>query len=160
MKDKKRKISVLSLQSTGSHTKQGWLKKQGGRHKNWKSRLFILAENILYYFKTEKDREPKGLIPLSADCKIEFIDETETSKKGNANTAPEKWSFKIRTPWRVYWLCNENIQEISSWVSVLNMATKVSIYFVTLFLVVIRIRIYIYIYIITILSGLIYICIY
>jgi len=31
---------------------QGWLVKEGGKHKNWKKRWFILTDNCLYYFKS------------------------------------------------------------------------------------------------------------
>jgi len=44
--------------------KKGWLTKQGGRIKTWKRRWFILSDNCLYYFKSPKDSEPCGIIPL------------------------------------------------------------------------------------------------
>ena len=31
---------------------KGWLTKEGGKHKTWKKRWFILTENCLYYFKS------------------------------------------------------------------------------------------------------------
>lgn len=43
---------------------QGWLVKEGGKHKNWKKRWFILTDNCLYYFKSPQDKGPKGIIPL------------------------------------------------------------------------------------------------
>lgn len=59
---------------------QGWLVKEGGKHKNWKRRWFILTDNCLYYFKYPQvraffthahyywslvqDKGPKGIIPL------------------------------------------------------------------------------------------------
>jgi cytohesin len=44
--------------------KQGWLCKRGGRYKSWKRRWFILKDNCLYYFQTDLDKSPKGIIPL------------------------------------------------------------------------------------------------
>eukprot|EP01156_Anaeramoeba_ignava_P021723 Anaeramoba_ignava/c19616_g3_i1.p1 GENE.c19616_g3_i1~~c19616_g3_i1.p1 ORF type:complete len:190 (+),score=74.07 c19616_g3_i1:1-570(+) len=44
--------------------KKGWLTKQGGHYKNWKKRWFLLSYNCLYYFKSEKDSKPRGIIPL------------------------------------------------------------------------------------------------
>ena len=47
-----------------SSVKEGWLKKQGGRIKTWKRRYVILSGNVLYYFKSPKDRAPLGFVPL------------------------------------------------------------------------------------------------
>uniref|UniRef100_A0A7S2RUH6 PH domain-containing protein n=1 Tax=Rhizochromulina marina TaxID=1034831 RepID=A0A7S2RUH6_9STRA len=44
--------------------KEGWMKKQGGHHKAWKKRWFILCNSTLYYFKDENDIDPKGFFPL------------------------------------------------------------------------------------------------
>ncbi|OQV25212.1 Cytohesin-1 [Hypsibius exemplaris] len=44
--------------------RQGWLYKQGGKYKSWKQRWFVLNDNVLYYFVSDKDKEPKGIIPL------------------------------------------------------------------------------------------------
>ena len=44
--------------------KEGWLLKQGGRIKTWKKRYTILSGNVLYYFKTPKDRAPAGFVAL------------------------------------------------------------------------------------------------
>eukprot|EP00033_Pygsuia_biforma_P001798 GCRY01002010.1.p1 GENE.GCRY01002010.1~~GCRY01002010.1.p1 ORF type:complete len:439 (+),score=97.56 GCRY01002010.1:222-1538(+) len=43
---------------------KGFLKKQGGRVKTWKTRWFLLTGNVLYYFKSPDDEEPCGIIPL------------------------------------------------------------------------------------------------
>mmetsp|Transcript_27237 Transcript_27237/g.37406 ORF Transcript_27237/g.37406 Transcript_27237/m.37406 type:complete len:439 (-) Transcript_27237:94-1410(-) len=47
--------------------KEGWLRKQGGFDKGWSKRWFILCENTLFYFKDEKDIDPRGFFPLSDD---------------------------------------------------------------------------------------------
>ena len=47
-----------------SSVKEGWLLKQGGRVKTWKKRYTILSGNVLYYFKSPKDRAPLGFVPL------------------------------------------------------------------------------------------------
>lgn len=44
--------------------REGWLTKEGGLHKSWRKRYFILKDNCLYYFKNVGDREPRGIIPL------------------------------------------------------------------------------------------------
>ena len=64
----------------------GYLKKQGGNFKTWKTRFFILEKGILTYYKAEttpgsnEGSEEKGKIFLSGalEEKIEFTDE----KKG------------------------------------------------------------------------------
>lgn len=44
--------------------KQGWLRKQGGRHSSWARRYFILCDATLFYFENEGDVDPKGFFPL------------------------------------------------------------------------------------------------
>ncbi|KAI6654638.1 hypothetical protein LOD99_1033 [Oopsacas minuta] len=44
--------------------REGWLRKEGGKHKSIKDRWFILNNNCLYYFVHQGDIEPKGIIPL------------------------------------------------------------------------------------------------
>lgn len=43
---------------------EGYLIKEGGKHKSWCKRWFILSDNCLYYFKSPNDKEPRGIIPL------------------------------------------------------------------------------------------------
>ncbi|GAM23612.1 hypothetical protein SAMD00019534_067870 [Acytostelium subglobosum LB1] len=46
--------------------KEGWLVKQGGVIKSWKSRWFVLYDNNeLCYFKSNYDREPIDIISLA-----------------------------------------------------------------------------------------------
>ena len=42
----------------------GFLTKQGAVRTNWKRRWFILASDFLFYYKTKKDTEPTGVIPV------------------------------------------------------------------------------------------------
>ncbi|XP_048575426.1 cytohesin-2 isoform X2 [Nematostella vectensis] len=44
--------------------REGQLIKEGGLHKSWRKRYFILKDNCLYYFKNAGDREPRGIILL------------------------------------------------------------------------------------------------
>ena len=44
--------------------REGWLAKQGGRIKTWKNRYVIISGNVLYYFKSPKDKAPAGFLPL------------------------------------------------------------------------------------------------
>jgi len=55
-------ITAISVTRTAS--KSGWIKKKGGLFGNWKRYFFcfIPSENKLYYFVSEKDPKPKGII--------------------------------------------------------------------------------------------------
>lgn len=44
--------------------KEGMLTKEGGIHRTWKPRYFILKDNCLFYFRSKGDKEPTGIIPL------------------------------------------------------------------------------------------------
>ena len=47
----------------------GWLKKKSpSAFAQWQSRFFVLSggDALLTYYKNEGDKEPKGVIPLSA----------------------------------------------------------------------------------------------
>uniref|UniRef100_T2M6C3 Cytohesin-2 n=1 Tax=Hydra vulgaris TaxID=6087 RepID=T2M6C3_HYDVU len=44
--------------------KEGFLTKEGGIHRTWKPRYFILKDNCLFYFRNKGDKEPTGIIPL------------------------------------------------------------------------------------------------
>ncbi|KXJ21644.1 Cytohesin-1 [Exaiptasia diaphana] len=63
--------------------REGSLVKEGGLHKTWKKRYFILKDNCLYYFKNVGDREPRGIIPL------------ENLQVREVNDAKKKYCFEI-----------------------------------------------------------------
>lgn len=44
--------------------REGMLTKEGGIHRTWKPRYFILKDNCLFYFRNKGDKEPTGIIPL------------------------------------------------------------------------------------------------
>lgn len=44
--------------------REGQLTKEGGIHRTWKPRYFILKDNCLFYFRSKGDKEPTGIIPL------------------------------------------------------------------------------------------------
>ena len=43
---------------------QGWLRKKSPNMGQQQRRWFKLADTMLYYYKDEKDGQPKGAIPL------------------------------------------------------------------------------------------------
>ena len=40
------------------------MRKQGGIHKGWSKRWFILSASTLFYFQNENDIDPRGFFPL------------------------------------------------------------------------------------------------
>lgn len=62
---------------------QGYLTKEGGKHKSWRKRWFILTDNCLYYFKSPSDKEPLGIIPLE---NLEVRECTDTRKNVSVYT--------------------------------------------------------------------------
>eukprot|EP01126_Amoeba_proteus_P012707 TRINITY_DN1524_c0_g1_i8.p1 TRINITY_DN1524_c0_g1~~TRINITY_DN1524_c0_g1_i8.p1 ORF type:complete len:378 (-),score=76.50 TRINITY_DN1524_c0_g1_i8:842-1975(-) len=84
------KVSCVSLSPAD---KDGWLTKQGGSYKNWKRRWFILKGENIYYFKTKKDSDMTGVIPLTKES---FVKRDPTSKKKNC--------FAVGTVKRVYFM--------------------------------------------------------
>ncbi|KYR00900.1 RhoGEF domain-containing protein [Tieghemostelium lacteum] len=48
----------------GEIVRQGYLTKKGAMRRNWTKRWFVLKQGYLFYFKTSKDKKPKGIIQL------------------------------------------------------------------------------------------------
>eukprot|EP01103_Thecamoeba_quadrilineata_P008330 TRINITY_DN18098_c0_g1_i1.p1 TRINITY_DN18098_c0_g1~~TRINITY_DN18098_c0_g1_i1.p1 ORF type:complete len:462 (+),score=61.43 TRINITY_DN18098_c0_g1_i1:166-1551(+) len=107
------KISVASLNSSA---KSGWLTKQGGSISTWKRRWFILKDDKLYYFKTIKDIEVTGIIPLGsgAACKEESY---QVRKKKHCFSVKPSNSAK-----RVYFIFADNADDCKSWIAKINEA--------------------------------------
>jgi len=101
----KQKVSVASL---GSPDHDGWMTKQGGRHKSWKKRWFVLKGNCLYYFKSKKDAELTGSIEITGKSHLK----KEPTKK--------KYAFSVGTPARVYFMYPETQQEQDTWMTKLQ----------------------------------------
>jgi len=60
----------LSPEMWSKPDKQGELKKKGHVVKNWKTRWFIVQNDMLFYFKSRGDSKPVGVIPLrNCSCK-------------------------------------------------------------------------------------------
>lgn len=82
----------------------GYMTKQGGSHKSWKRRFFIMTKTHLFYFGQEGDTEPKGSIDLNgrvvtrADNDIEF-----------------KHSILIETPSRKWYMYCDSEAEAERW---------------------------------------------
>ncbi|GAM20685.1 hypothetical protein SAMD00019534_038600 [Acytostelium subglobosum LB1] len=89
----------------GEIVKQGYLTKKGAMRRNWTKRWFVLKQNYLFYFKTSRDKKPKGIIHL-------------------VNIAVQKSYYKpfcmaIResTENREFLICGSSQSEIDEWIS-------------------------------------------
>ncbi|XP_057310890.1 cytohesin-1-like [Hydractinia symbiolongicarpus] len=58
--------------------REGMLTKEGGIHRTWKPRYFILKDNCLFYFRNKGDKEPTGIIPLE---NLQVRENTEIRRK-------------------------------------------------------------------------------
>jgi len=87
--------------------REGYLIKQGGGHKSWKKRYFVLKTNFMCYYKDAKSLiHPCGVIDL-ADCNV---------KATNFEVLKKKYCFEIATPLRTYYVQGKNDEEIAEWV--------------------------------------------
>ncbi|KAL9656732.1 hypothetical protein ABK040_002999 [Willaertia magna] len=121
-----RKISFISLRVNNQTVKE-WFYKQGGTIRTWKKRLFILNENILFYYKTEFDKEPKGIINLK-NANIKVCNAEETAKAGKRppkeNNNSSYYSVVITTNNRTFWLCNSDADIVRRWGKILSGAAN------------------------------------
>jgi hypothetical protein len=68
--DEKQRKMVKSMDKVDFKSgvdKEGWLTKSGSNGRSWKKRWCVLKDNLIYYFRTEKesmDGQPLGAIPL------------------------------------------------------------------------------------------------
>jgi hypothetical protein len=87
--------------------KRGFLTKQGEKNKGWRKRYFILQENELSYYKSEKDSTPAGTIILEPSTMISFIDERQVEKQN---------CFAIVLGKRTYYLNCDDDEQLNEWI--------------------------------------------
>lgn len=107
--------------------KGGVLIKQGEHVKNWKSRLFLLEGHFLYYFVTELDSIPRGVIDLQ-QC---YVQQEESKKMSHCQycfsiLSSQSWnvSQKKKFQQRTYYLCTDSFTDMSDWINLLNNTAK------------------------------------
>jgi len=109
-----KEISKITV--ANSYTKSGYLTKQGGSYKSWKTRFCVLKGTYLYYFKDPSDKEPKGRVKLAGQM-IRLLTPRE------AQSIVEKENvIQIYTSERTWYLYAEHEQEASEWAIVLRKA--------------------------------------
>merc|ERR1712110_1277916 len=107
------KVSATVL---GVGDKSGFLTKQGGNFKSWKTRWFVLKGDTIYYFKSKKDTEQTGEIKLvsTSSCNPE----PSQSKKG-------RYRFSVGTVNRIFHIFSESEQDMQDWVEKISQAINI-----------------------------------
>lgn len=90
-------------------TKEGYLTKQGGRVKTWKTRWFILHRNELKYFKDKMSTEPIRTLNLTECTAVQF---DYSQEKINC--------FCLVFPERTYYMCTKTGIEADEWIKLIR----------------------------------------
>lgn len=106
--------------------REGWLIKEGGLHKSWRKRYFILKDNCLYYFKNIGDREPRGIIPLEnlqvrevQDARRKYCFEIYSADNSSGNIKACKTDSEgkvVEGHHDVYRICAVSEEERETWI--------------------------------------------
>eukprot|EP00732_Lithocolla_globosa_P001869 Lithocolla_globosa_v1_NODE_1058_length_2905_cov_16.696491.p1 type:complete len:406 gc:universal NODE_1058_length_2905_cov_16.696491:163-1380(+) len=105
-------IVALEIEDPDHH---GWLSKQGGTHKNWKRRWFMLKDDWLYYFKAPEHSKALGCVNLAG---YDVLEAPELNKK---------FGFKVTHPSeRTYYLIADSQIEKNSFIRKLTQAAKIA----------------------------------
>jgi hypothetical protein len=103
--------------------KMGYLSKQGHHFKNWKRRLAAVEGHYLYYYNSENDALPKGVLLLD-NCIIEEDPAVGRERKGYcfAVTAVKSWNIQSMTDCgsRTYFFCVSTAQELNDWIALIS----------------------------------------
>ncbi|KAB0341653.1 hypothetical protein FD755_020064, partial [Muntiacus reevesi] len=92
----------------GSET-EGYLTKQGGLVKTWKTRWFTLHRNELKYFKDQMSPEPIRILDLTECSAVQF---DYSQERVNC--------FCLVFPFRTFYLCAKTGVEADEWIKILR----------------------------------------
>lgn len=102
--------------------KRGYLVKEGGKHKSWKKRYFVLTDNCLYYFVKESDSEPKGIVPLEnlkvEECRLKdrkFTLEIRSDEKFIKSAKTDSGGKMVSGNHEYYRIQASNQEEMTAW---------------------------------------------
>ncbi len=82
-------------------------------NRTWQTRVFMLMDQAIYFFKSEKALRSRGMIPLK-DCELHEFIETDVMRM-----VPEEYKencFSLRTSWKDYILYTETQEEKVQWI--------------------------------------------
>eukprot|EP01119_Soliformovum_irregulare_P007033 TRINITY_DN1943_c0_g2_i1.p1 TRINITY_DN1943_c0_g2~~TRINITY_DN1943_c0_g2_i1.p1 ORF type:complete len:515 (-),score=150.09 TRINITY_DN1943_c0_g2_i1:10-1554(-) len=109
-----------------NHTlyKEGWLVKKGLNVKSWKKRFFVLRDNYLFYYKTEAQGTPAGVISLhNASVNVSLTPVKGTMSSFLLSVSPdllENFNFEVETPGRTYTFHAEDNVLLQEWVMMIQ----------------------------------------
>jgi len=108
--------TVAPLKASGRSNKEGYLIKRGSFVKNWKRRWFVLKENIMFYYKTPQDIQPKGQLSLTICCDIAKMNEID----GKAIS----FCFQLKFPkdGGFFYMQADNEEQRESWMAAIALA--------------------------------------
>eukprot|EP01102_Stenamoeba_stenopodia_P009433 TRINITY_DN2779_c0_g2_i2.p1 TRINITY_DN2779_c0_g2~~TRINITY_DN2779_c0_g2_i2.p1 ORF type:complete len:266 (+),score=56.42 TRINITY_DN2779_c0_g2_i2:395-1192(+) len=86
--------------------KTGYLIKQGAINKNWKRRYFVLQEEQLLYYPTEKSTAPKGRI---------FLNDVSENSFSDKFLAANRFCLAMTCSKRCYYLTSDDKETIVGW---------------------------------------------
>lgn len=103
------KSSVNSKPQLSVGSKEGFLTKQGGFVKNWKTRWFVLQKMNLKYYRLRSDSQPIRDIDLRdcTDCAMDM-----TLRQDNC--------FRLVFPWRTFYFCATTDIEAKEWIEIIQ----------------------------------------
>jgi len=91
--------------------KEGFLTKQGGGHKSWKKRYFVLKTNFICYYKDSKNlSHPQGVIDLN-DSSV---------RMAPFDIAKKKHCFEVVTPLRTFCCRASSDEEVDGWIKAID----------------------------------------
>ena len=98
------------LYSEDTIVHEGWLVKEGGIHKNWKKRYFVLKDGAITYFESKTSEKPLGSVPLK---RSKFYPVEDYNGK--------KYCFAIQLDLRfqegrVYRFCGSSESDMNKWI--------------------------------------------
>lgn len=103
--------------------KIGYLQKQGHHFRNWKRRLGAIEGHYLYYYGSESDTVPKGVLLLD-NCVVEEDPAVGKDRKTCcfAVTATKSWNIQSAGAYinRTYLFCVNSTQELNDWMSLIS----------------------------------------
>lgn len=95
---------------------KGMLCKRGYQVRNWKDRWMVLNTRQLTYYTAPDERERKGDIKLSEDCKVEVISDTGVKSGSRPNR------FVLKTSAKPYEMSAHDIKTRNDWMTALQKA--------------------------------------
>jgi len=91
--------------------KEGFLTKQGGGHKSWKKRYFVLKTNFVCYYKDNKNlSHPQGVIDLN-DSSV---------RMAPFDIVKKKHCFEVVTPIRTFCCRASSDEEVDGWIKAID----------------------------------------